>query len=63
VDVWSYIDDVLRRLLAGETNYDSFLPWVWAAEHPEAIRVFREKERKSVKARKRASRSSRRKTR
>jgi transposase len=61
VDVWSYVDDVLRQLLAGQTDYDPLLPWNWAAAHPESIRQFRDKERRAVKARKQAVRSHRRK--
>lgn len=27
LDVWAYVDDVLKRLLAGQTDYASLLPW------------------------------------
>ena len=29
LDVYAYVNDTLTRLLAGETNYESMLPWHW----------------------------------
>ncbi len=60
VDVWAYVNDVLKRLLAGETDYEPMLPWNWAASHPESIRVYREKERKDREMRQREKRQHRR---
>jgi hypothetical protein len=40
-DVRAYLNDILQRLLAGETDYEPMLPWNWAATHPESIREFR----------------------
>ena len=60
VDVWAYVNDVLHRLLVGETDYEPMLPWNWAAAHPEAIRVYREKERKDREIRQREKRQKRR---
>ena len=60
IDVWAYVDDVLKRLLAGETEYEPMLPWNWAASHPESIRVYREKERKDREIRQREKRQQRR---
>jgi transposase len=60
LDVWAYVDDVLKRLLAGETDYEPLLPWNWAAAHPESIRVYREKERKDREIRQREKRQQRR---
>jgi hypothetical protein len=60
VDVWAYVTDVLKRLLAGETEYEPLLPWNWAASHPESIRVYREKERKDREIRQRKKRQQRR---
>jgi transposase len=60
VDVWAYVNDVLKRLLAGETEYEPLLPWNWAASHPESIRVYREKERKDREIRQRKKRQQRR---
>ena len=46
LDVWVYVNDVLTRLLAGETDYEPMLPWNWAAAHPDSIREFRQEERR-----------------
>jgi transposase len=59
LDVFLYVKDVLDRLLAGETNYDTLRPDVWKQSHPEAIRIYRQEERRSradAKAVKRARR-------
>lgn len=60
LDVRAYVNDILRRLLAGETNYEPMLPWNWAATHPESIRQFRREERRERDVRKQAERSKRR---
>lgn len=39
--VWQYVKDVLDRLMAGSTDYESMLPWVWAQEYPDQIRQYR----------------------
>jgi transposase len=59
LDVFLYVNDVLDRLLAGEMDYDSLRPDVWKQSHPEAIRIYRQDERRSradAKAVKRARR-------
>ena len=59
LDVFMYVKDVLDRLLVGETNYDVLRPDVWKLSHPEAIRMYRQEERRSradAKAVKRARR-------
>ena len=59
LDVFLYVKDVLDRLLAGETDYDTLRPDVWKQSHPEAIRIYRQEERRSradAKAVKRARR-------
>jgi transposase len=59
LDVFLYVKDVLDRLLAGETDYDALRPDVWKQAHPEAIRIYRQEERRSradAKAVKRARR-------
>ena len=59
LDVFLYVKDVLDRLLAGETDYDALRPDVWKQSHPEAIRLYRQEERRSradAKAVKRARR-------
>ena len=47
VDVWGYVDDCLRQLAGGSTDYESLLPDVWRRAHPEAIRPYREAEAKA----------------
>ena len=47
LDIWAYVDDCLRRLAGGSMNYESLLPDVWRASHPESIRVYRDTEKKS----------------
>lgn len=47
LDAWAYVDDCLRRLAGGSTDYESLLPDVWRASHPESIRVYRDDEKKS----------------
>ena len=59
LDVFLYVKDVLDRLLAGEMDYDALRPDVWKQSHPEAIRLYRQEERRSradAKAVKRARR-------
>jgi transposase len=47
LDVWAYVDDCLRQLASGSTDYENLLPDVWRASHPESIRVYRDAEQKS----------------
>ena len=54
-----YLKAVLDALLAGSTDYESLAPDVWARNHPEAIRVYRQQERQdreTAKAIRRAER-------
>jgi len=60
LDVWAYVNDVLKRLLGGETDYEPFLPWNWAASHPDSIRKYRKDERLRKQARQRKKRQKRR---
>ncbi len=46
LDAWEYVKDVLDRLLAGCTNFESLRPDVWAATHPDSIRTYRVEERR-----------------
>jgi hypothetical protein len=46
LDVFSYINDVIIRLLAGETDYESLRPDIWKQSHPAAIRQYRADERR-----------------
>lgn len=47
LDVWAYVDDCLRQLASGSSDYENLLPDVWRASHPESIRVYRDAEKKS----------------
>jgi transposase len=60
LDVWAYVDDVLRQLLAGSTDYAQFLPWTWATAHPESVRQYRQEERTTRAALKEKRRATRR---
>jgi len=60
LDVWAYVNDVLARLLAGETDYQPLLPWNWAVAHPESIRMYRQEERRERDVRKQTQRAKRR---
>ncbi|MCA9212443.1 MAG: IS66 family transposase [Planctomycetales bacterium] len=60
LDVWAYVNDILTRLLAGETDYEPMLPWNWAMAHPHSIRQFRQEERREREAHKQTNRSKRR---
>jgi transposase len=60
LDVHAYLEDVLRRTLAGETDWATMAPHVWKAEHPESIRVYRQDERRQAADRKRVRRARRR---
>ncbi|HBO44540.1 MAG TPA: hypothetical protein DD670_11515 [Planctomycetaceae bacterium] len=60
LDVWAYVKDVLDRLLAGSTDYDSLRPDDWKTSHPEAVRVYRTEERRDRADRKQHRRARRR---
>jgi len=60
IDVRSYIHDILKRLLAGETDYEQMLPWSWAAANPGAVRQYRQEERRDRNDRKQSLRDQRR---
>lgn len=60
LDSRQYIEDILTQLLAGSTDYDSLLPDVWKQSHPEAIRVYRQEERRDKADRKQLKAARRR---
>ncbi len=60
LDVLLYVKDVLDRLLARETDYDALRPDVWKQAHPEAIRIYRQEERRARAEAKAVKRSRRR---
>ncbi|MCO8123573.1 transposase domain-containing protein [Stieleria sp. TO1_6] len=47
LDVWAYVDDCLRRLAVGSTDYEALLPDAWRTSHPESIRQYRDAEQKA----------------
>jgi hypothetical protein len=61
LDLWAYLDDVLRRLSGGESDFDALLPDAWASEHPEKVRSYREAESLARAAQTKARRARRRK--
>ena len=52
LDVGLYIKDVLDQLLAGCTDYQRLIPDQWKQRHPEAIRQYRQEERRDKAQRK-----------
>jgi len=46
LDVYAYLKAVLDALLAGQTDYAILRPDAWAQAHPEAIRTYRQEERR-----------------
>lgn len=60
LEVHAYLDDILRRVLAGETNWSAMAPHAWKAEHPESIREYRSDERRQAADRNRTRRARRR---
>ncbi len=61
LDLWAYLDDVLRRLSTGAPDLDLLLPDRWATDHPESIRTYRQAEQAARKATAKARRARRRK--
>jgi len=59
-DPWRSLDDVLKWLLAGEQDYAALLPQSWAQQHPEAIRHYRQDERRKRNVRQQSERDKRR---
>jgi len=47
-----YLEDILRRALAGETDWAALVPRAWKAEHSESIREYRQDERRQAADRK-----------
>lgn len=55
-----YLEDILTRLLDGSTDYASMLPDIWKQSHPEAIRIYRQEERRDKADRKQVKAARRR---
>ena len=60
LDVQGYLEDVLRRALAGETDWSALAPHTWKASHPESVRRYRQDERRQAADRKQTRRARRR---
>jgi hypothetical protein len=60
LDVRAYLEDVLRRVLSGETDWSSLAPHAWKQAHPESVRQYRQEERRQSADRSRARRACRR---
>jgi transposase len=59
LDVFLYLKDVLDKLLGGSRDFEAMRPDVWKLAHPEAVRIYRQDERRhraEVKSAKRAKR-------
>ena len=61
LDVWAYVNDVLRQLSSGEADLERLLPDRWRAEHPESVRTYRQQQREARAAKTKDRRSRRRK--
>ena len=60
LDVQGYLEDILRRVLEGETNWSTLTPQAWKQEHPNSVRTYRADERRQAADRKRVKRARRR---
>jgi transposase len=49
LDVWAYVNDVLRQLANGSEDYESLLPDRWRQSHPDATRPYRDAEQQKRK--------------
>ena len=61
LDLWAYVDDVLRSLAGGTTDVDALLPDRWRVAHPESIRTYREAEKEARRIKTKSRRARRRK--
>jgi transposase len=60
LDVWSYLKDVLDRILSGCTDWESLRADVWKSRHPDAVRAYRVDERRDAIDRRRVRHARRR---
>lgn len=60
LEVGAYLEDVLKRALDGDTDWESLAPQQWKADHPKSIRTYRQDERRQAADRKRKRRARRR---
>ncbi|TWU04034.1 Transposase IS66 family protein [Neorhodopirellula pilleata] len=61
LDLWAYLEDVLRRLAGGDSDLDALLPNAWAKSHPDKVRSYRQAESLARAAQTKARRARRRK--
>jgi len=59
LDMWAYLDDVLRSLAASSPNLPALLPDIWAIAHPNSIRIYRQQQRTARRARTKTRRQRR----
>jgi transposase len=60
LDVAVYLEDIMDRLLEGCQDYESLCPHQWRLRHPEAIREYRQDERRDAEDRRTVNRAKRR---
>ncbi|MCA9134195.1 MAG: transposase domain-containing protein, partial [Planctomycetales bacterium] len=60
LDVRAYLQDILTQLLDGCTDYRQLLPDIWKRSHPDAVRVYRQEERRDKADRKQVAAARRR---
>lgn len=60
LDLWAYLNDVLRRLAGDVADLGALLPDAWAKTHPDCIRTYRQQERTLRRARTKRRRDLRR---
>jgi hypothetical protein len=60
LDVHAYLEDVLRRALAGEPDWSVMAPHIWKESHPDAMRSYCTEERRQAADRKQTKRARRR---
>lgn len=42
LELWTYINDVLRHLAGGEADHEGLLPDRWKKTHPESVHSYRD---------------------
>ena len=50
LDLWAYVDDVLRRWASGQPDLAELLPDRWEKIHPESIRTYQKDEQEARQA-------------
>ncbi|WP_162273185.1 hypothetical protein [Rubripirellula obstinata] len=61
LNLWAYVDDVLRRLADGDADLNALVPDAWAKQHLDKVRTYREAESLARAAKTKAHRALRRK--